>query len=70
VLYDNLWQDEALALAMDKAILSKKDDDWRSTPIKRRRIEIAIRETLQHKGITAEAEVKRIFELVENQKGY
>jgi type I restriction enzyme R subunit len=70
VLYDNLGQDEALTLAMDKAILSKKDDEWRSTPIKRKKIEIAIRETLQQKGIIDEAEVKRIFELVENQKGY
>jgi type I restriction enzyme R subunit len=70
VLYDNLEQDADLVVMMDNEVRYKKDDDWRSTHIKRKKVEIAIRETLQKKGITDEAEVRRIFELVQNQKEY
>lgn len=67
-LYDNLNRDEELAIDLDNKICMVKDDDWRGTMIKRRKVEITVRKALNHYGITDEAEVKRIYELVFNQK--
>jgi type I restriction enzyme R subunit len=67
-LYDNLNKDEELAIDLDNKICMVKDDDWRGTLIKRRKVEITVRKALNHYGITDEAEVKRIYELVFNQK--
>jgi type I restriction enzyme R subunit len=69
-LYDNLEENEELSLVMDEQIRYTKDDDWRSTQIKRRKVEITIRQVLKDHDITDENEVNRIFELVANQKDY
>jgi type I restriction enzyme R subunit len=69
-LYDNLKENEKLSVVMDEQIRYTKDDDWRSTHIKRRKVEIAIRQVLKEFGITDETEVNRIFELVSNQREY
>lgn len=69
-LYDNLEQNEKLAIALDEKIRSDKDDDWRGTQIKRRKVEIIIRQALNEFGISDESEVTRIFELVSNQRDY
>lgn len=69
-LFDNLDGNEELAIALDDIIISTKDDDWRGTFIKRRKVEIVIRQTLNKFGIADETEVKRIFELVLNQRDY
>ncbi|MCW3084017.1 MAG: restriction endonuclease subunit [Bacteroidetes bacterium] len=69
-LYDNLDGNEELSVMMDEQIRYVKDDDWRGTQIKRRKVEIVIRQILKEYGITDEAEVNRIFELVANQKEY
>jgi hypothetical protein len=42
-LYDNLDRDEELALAIDAAVRSSRQDDWRSNAFKVRRIRNAIR---------------------------
>mgnify|MGYP000078381371 CR=1 FL=1 len=64
-LYDNLGNNEELAMNIDKEICSVKKDNWRGNIIKERQVEYAIK-----KYIANEAEVKRIFEIVEMQKDY
>ena len=69
-LYDNLEENEELSIVMDEEVRYVKDDDWRSTQIKRRKVEIAIRKVLAKYGITDEAIVANIFEIVSNQREY
>ena len=69
-LYDNLEENEELSIVMDEEVRYIKDDDWRSTQIKRRKVEIAIRQVLAKYGITDEAIVDKIFEIVSNQREY
>jgi len=69
-LYDNLEENEELSIVMDEEVRYVKDDDWRSTQIKRRKVEIAIRQVLAKYGITDEAIVEKIFEIVSNQREY
>jgi len=64
-LYDNLANDEALALALDTAIRRTKKAGWRGHTIKERQVLYVI-----HEHIDDDAEVKRIFELVKNQREY
>jgi type I restriction enzyme, R subunit len=49
-LYDNLGEDEALALAVDGAVRSNRQDDWRGNNFKVKKIKNAIRETLEKMG--------------------
>jgi type I restriction enzyme, R subunit len=69
-LFDNLNENEELSVVMDDSIQYGKDDDWRSTHIKRRKVEILIRQVLEKYGINDEEMVNKIFELVSNQKEY
>jgi type I restriction enzyme R subunit len=69
-LYDNLEENEELSIVMDEQIRNVKDDDWRSTHIKRRKVELAIKEVLKKYGITDEEMLSKIFDLVANQKEY
>jgi type I restriction enzyme R subunit len=64
-LYDNLGNDEPLALALDRAIRGTKKDDWRGNTMKEREVLYAI-----HQHIKDGAEVERIFELIKNQREY
>jgi type I restriction enzyme R subunit len=64
-LYDNLGNDEQLALAMDADIQRTKKDGWRGNLIKEREILAAIRRHVQDS-----ARVDAIFELVKNQNEY
>jgi hypothetical protein len=45
-LHDNLDKDEALALAVDAAVRTSRQDDWRSNPFKVKRVRNAIRAAL------------------------
>jgi type I restriction enzyme R subunit len=69
-LYDNLYENEELSISMDEQIKFTKDDDWRSTYIKRRKVELAVKEVLEKYGITDEETAKKIYELIANQKEY
>ena len=69
-LYDNLNRNEELAVVMDEQVQYIKDDDWRSTHIKKRKVELKIKQVLADFGITDEVEVTRVFELVFNQREY
>ena len=69
-LYDNLGQNEALALEMDNRILTTKKDGWRDNMQKSKAVRIAIADVLYKHGITDDQEVHRIFDIVKNQKYY
>ena len=64
-LYDNVGNDEQLAIMVDHAVTSTKKDGWRGNRIKEREVLYAIR-----KCIPDEAEADRILELVRNQDEY
>lgn len=65
-LYDNLDKDEALALAVDSAVRSSRQDDWRSNAVKVKKVRIAIKAVL----LGDEAITEQILELVKNQNEY
>ncbi len=64
-LYDNLGNDEQLAIDLDAVIQGTKKDGWRGNKIKEREVRYAIREVLQN-----EALANQILELVKNQNEY
>ena len=64
-LYDNLDNDEELAIKIDAEICRVKKDNFRGNKIKERQVEYAIK-----KFIPDDAEAKRIFEIVLQQKDY
>ncbi|MCZ7538803.1 MAG: type I restriction endonuclease subunit R [Anaerolineae bacterium] len=64
-LYDNLDNDEQLALGLDAEIRRTKRDSWRGNRMKEREVQLAIRRYL-----TDEELAERIFELVKNQSEY
>jgi type I restriction enzyme R subunit len=64
-LYDNLGEDEELALELDYVIRATKKDGWRGDTVKEREIKYAI-----HQVVGDEDEVERIFKLVEGQYEY
>jgi type I restriction enzyme R subunit len=65
-LYDNLGQNEALALKVDSAVRESRQDDWRSNAVKVKKVRIAIKFELQDD----EALTEQILELVKNQNEY
>ena len=64
-LYDNIGQNEELAVRLDQTIQSVRQDDWRGNLFKERAIRKVIREAVQD-----DAETQRIFQLVKNQAEY
>jgi type I restriction enzyme, R subunit len=64
-LYNNLGQNEALAIACDKAVRYVKQDNFRGDLMKERKIKAAL-----HKELGNDAEVERIFKIVMSQKDY
>ncbi len=67
-LYDNLDKNETLALELDKKIRTTKDDDWRRTHIKRKKVKIVVKQVLKKYDIDEEGAADTIFGLVEEQK--
>jgi len=65
-LFDNLGKDEALALTVDEAVKTSRQDDWRSNPFKVKKVKNAIKAVLNDDEETA----ARILELVKNQHEY
>jgi type I restriction enzyme R subunit len=64
-LFDNLGEDEDLALALDAAIRATKKDAWRGNRIKEKEVRNAIKAQLADPDM-----VGAIFELVRNQHEY
>ena len=72
-MYDNLDNNEKLALAVDDAIITSKADSWRGTPIKERTVFIAIKKALKKFNIqeSDDKKAKAIFEIAKEPKnGY
>lgn len=69
-LYDNLGNNEALAVDLDTNIRTIKKDGWRDNLMKSKAVRNGISDTLKRHGVTDEAEVHRIFDLVKNQREY
>jgi len=63
-LYDNLDNNEALALELDEAIRNVKKADWRDNPVKTK----AVRKVV--KDHVTEDKAEYIFKLVKNQNDY
>jgi type I restriction enzyme R subunit len=64
-LYDSLDRDEAIALAVDDAV-RRRQDGWRTNPVKVKKVRNAIRATL----LDDETATERVLELVKNQNEY
>lgn len=60
-LYNNLGQDEALALAVDAAIMKGRQDGWKTHPMKTKRVRVAILDVLV-KAATNPAETNAVNE--------
>jgi type I restriction enzyme R subunit len=65
-LYDNLGKDEAVAIAVDDAVRTSKQDDWRSNPIKIKKVKLAIKAVVNGDESLAE----QVLELVKKQNEY
>ncbi|MEM7713923.1 MAG: HsdR family type I site-specific deoxyribonuclease [Cyanobacteria bacterium P01_A01_bin.68] len=64
-LYDNLNQNEKLALTIDAAIRQTKKDSWRGNKIKEREVKKAIKKHLE-----SSEDLECIFEIVKSQSEY
>jgi type I restriction enzyme R subunit len=64
-LYDNCNEEEALAIALDRAVRSSKEADFRHNEFKQRKIKQALYAVLGDKG-----EVERIYGIVAEQGEY
>lgn len=64
-LYDNLNQDEDLALKVHKEVLRSRHDEWRGHRIKERKIKQAIA-----RHVPNEEEAAKIFDILRNQHEY
>ncbi|MEX2402405.1 MAG: HsdR family type I site-specific deoxyribonuclease [Rhodothermales bacterium] len=67
-LYDNLDEQEDLAVDLDKTLRETKKDGWRGSHFKEREVRNVIREQLAEYGI--ETRTEEIFDLVKNQNDY
>lgn len=65
-LYDNLNQNESLALAIDRAVRDHRQDDWRSNIMKTKKIKLAIKTLIPND----EELVNTVMELVTQQHEY
>ncbi|MBG6206258.1 type I restriction enzyme R subunit [Labrenzia sp. EL_126] len=64
-LYNNLGEDEDLALRIDQAVKDKRPDGWRGVQAREQRVKAALYEILQDKD-----DVERIFVIIKAQKEY
>ena len=64
-LFDNCGENEALALALDKAVRESKQADFRHNEFKERRIKQALYKVLKDKN-----EVERVYNIVVEQGEY
>ena len=64
-LYDNLNQNEALAMAIHNTVMLTKKDDWRNNAGKTKEVRRAIKDVLPDKTL-----LDTVFSLVQNQHEY
>lgn len=71
IMYDNLDNNEKLAIAVDDAIIDRKPDSWRGNRIKEKTVFLAIKNVLKKFNIQDEGKAKEIFEIAKEPKnGY
>lgn len=68
IMYDNLDNNEKLALAVDEAIRSCKADSWRGNKIKEKTVFLAIKKVLEKFDILDEQKTKEIFDIAQQPK--
>jgi len=69
-LYNNLNNNEELAIKLDEAIIKNKPDGWKGDPIKETMVKNAIEEALKQENIEDDDLVKKILKLAIAQKEY
>lgn len=79
-MYDNLGNDEGLTLAVDQAVRDSKQDDWRGSAMKTKKVRIAVKAVLESAAEKSrgnapsdsggELILEQILELVVNQNEY
>jgi type I restriction enzyme R subunit len=69
-LYDQLDNNEQLALRVHEKIDTGKQADWKGNRIKEKQVRNAICSALEEFGITDEAKIQQILELAKNQDEY
>ena len=69
-LYNNLNNNEELAIKLDEAIIKNKPDRWKGDRIKERIVKEAIEEALKQENIEDDELVKKVLELAKEQKEY
>jgi len=55
-IYDNIGKNEALALAIDSAVIASKQDDWRGNKFKVKKVSLAIKAALESYNLTRTGE--------------
>jgi type I restriction enzyme R subunit len=66
-LYDNLDQNEALAIALDAIIRTTKKEGWRGNAMKEREVRNAVRKELSRAGVD---DLEQIMHIVRHQHEY
>ncbi|MCF7910164.1 restriction endonuclease subunit R, partial [Candidatus Pacearchaeota archaeon] len=69
-LYDNLDNNEELAVSVHKSIIKSRQDGWIGNHMKEKKIRKAIEKTLSKYDIDDEAETEKILRIAENQAEY
>ena len=69
-LYDNLYRNEKLTVALDEAVRYTKKDAWRKNKFRKKEVQFKVEEVLNEHGIHAPEEVDRIFDLIVQRKEY
>jgi len=69
-LYNNLNNNEELAIKLDEAIIKNKPDRWKGDRIKERMVKEAIEEALKQENIEDDELAKKVLELAKEQKEY
>ena len=65
-LYDNLDRNKILALKVNDMVIRERQDEWRSSPVKIKKVKIGIKEALSGN----EELTEKVLELVKNQYEY
>ena len=69
-LYDNLENNEQLALSVHNSIIKNKPDGWRGNKMKEKTVKIAIKTTLKESNIDDEVLVEGLYRIATKQDEY
>lgn len=69
-LYDNLDNDENIAVSVHKNILKSKQDGWKGNKMKEKKIRIGIKKALSKYDLDDDENIEKIFKIAEAQSEY